>query len=468
MANENNKVNDLINELLVVGSFFKKPDLYVEYGEVVRSKYDFSDENIKFLYDCFELCYKTFSPEINESKFNTFMYMDNDRKKRYIELGSWRTIQKQIDLADVDDFKNYFNKLKKYSLLREFGNKGFPTEKIINYKNFNKMSAEDIVTVMRRNVDHIHTVIGGGEESIILGKDMTKSIDQWRETPSMGIELPFPILTYLFRGWRKKKLIIDGMLSNDGKSRRMSMVAAYIGVLKRKNCLILVNEMEEEEIKAAMLSAICNNNHFGFNLNIPERKIVLGEYDNEEQYESVKKVGKWVEENTCIRFMELNDYSDQKITNEVKKHALGYQTEYLFYDTLKGHGGDSWELVKQTATLIKDLCNEMNIGGYATIQLTDDSVNFDIHDLTSMNIANSKQLKHITDHLTFEKRIEKYKYDKYVIVNDDWGEFPLDNNKLYYGLKVDKNRAGSKGSVIAYECNLDENTWNEVGFLKRK
>jgi len=330
------------------------------------------------------------------------------------------------------------------------------------------MMPEDIVSVMRRNVDKIHTVVGGGQESIILGKDMVESIDKWRETPSMGIELPFDMLTYLFRGWRKKKLIVDGMLSNDGKSRRMSMVAAYIGVLKKQNCLIMVNEMEEEEIKAAMLSAICNNKIFGFNLNIPERKIILGNYDNDEQYLSVKNVAEWIEENTRIRFLELSDYSDQKLTNEVKKHVLGYQTEYLFYDTLKGFKNDNWELVKQTATLIKDLCNEMNVAGYATIQLTDDSVNFDIHDLTSMNISNSKQIKHVVDHLTFEKRIEKYKYDKYIIENDGWGEHPLDNNKMYYGLKVDKNRAGSKGSVIAYEVDLNLNVWNEVGFLKRK
>ena len=46
-------------EILLVGSFYKNPDLYIEWGQYIRSKYDFYDEATKFFYECFELMYKT-------------------------------------------------------------------------------------------------------------------------------------------------------------------------------------------------------------------------------------------------------------------------------------------------------------------------------------------------------------------------------------------------------------------------
>ena len=37
-------VSNITNEILFVGSIFKKPDLFIEYGHNIRSKYDFHDE----------------------------------------------------------------------------------------------------------------------------------------------------------------------------------------------------------------------------------------------------------------------------------------------------------------------------------------------------------------------------------------------------------------------------------------
>jgi replicative DNA helicase len=296
---------------------------------------------------------------------------------------------------------------------------------------------------------------------------MIKVIESWRETPDVGELFPFDMWSSLFRGWRKKKLIALGMLSNSGKSRLVAMLAAYFGIFKKKPLLILENEMSKNDFDAAILSAVCNNKHFGFNLNISEVRIVTGEYSNEEEYEKVKEVAKYIEQNTRIRFLEMSDYSDSKITTEVKKHCLGYGVEYLFYDTMKDYGMASWEKLKATSVLLKDLCNELNIAGMATIQLTDDTVNFNICDLTSMNVASSKQVKHVLDHLVFGKLISRNEYEDYLILNDGWGDYPLDLKKKYMGMIVDKNRAGPKGSVMAYEINLDTNEWVEVGLLKR-
>lgn len=463
---------DFASEALFIGCLYKKPILFVDYADLIKSKYDFADDVTKFFYDSFEIYYKTFSQEVSETKVEMFMSKDQDRYIKYKKIGGWKTIEKQIDLADTEDVANYFDSIKKFSLLREFGKKGFPIQKILNHKAFSKLKAEDIVKTMRFNVDNINTVIGGGKSSVLLGKNLKSVIEKWKENPDIGEELPFPIWHSLFRGWRKGKLIVDGMMSGNGKSRRATKVAAYIGIKKRIPTLVLVNEQEEEEWDAMLASVIANNKEFGFLKNeneyIEETDILLGKCTNEE-YTRLDEISEWVSKNTRIYFLQLDKYSDSDLEREIKKHVLGLGVKYVFYDTLKGYKTDNWETVKQTTTKLKDLCNELHIGGYATIQLTDDTINSE--ELTSLNIANAKQLKHVVDHLVLEKKIERSKYDKYMIKCQNnsgaWGEFPLDRNKVYYVQRIDKNRGGATGLDLITEVDLGKNLWIEKGYLVR-
>ncbi|MEH7116096.1 hypothetical protein V7128_01555 [Neobacillus vireti] len=454
---------DLATEALFIGGLYSNPILFVEYESLIKSKYDFYDHDTKFLYDSFEIFYKTFSQEVTESKITMFMQQDNDRFKRYKEIGGWKTIERQIELSDTGDIQNYFNIVKKYSLIREFERKGFPVHKLINNKHFPKMKPEDIVNFMSYNISNISTVIGGGNSAVVLGNNATKKIKDWSVTPDMGHEFPFPSWTNLFRGWRTKKLILDGMLSNEGKSRKIARIAAFMSLFKKTPVLILANEMDEDEFFAMLLSAVMNNEEFGFNYNIPERNILLGTYDNEDQYNKAIEVGQYIEKNTKVYFLEMNTYSDEDLKREIKKYSL-LGVKYAFYDTLKGFKTDAWDTLKQTATMLKDIGKELDIGVYGSFQLSDEAANLDIQDFTSGVIANSKQMKHICDHMLLGRRIPKGKYGKYNIQNE-WGVIPLDPNKVYYGNKVEKNRGGQKEIINLFEVNLDLNTWKEVGFL---
>jgi replicative DNA helicase len=466
---EQNRENfDLASEALFIGSLFAKPILYVDYAQLIKAKYDFYDEDIRFLYNCFDIYYKTFSQEITETKIQMFMSQDEERLKAYKGLGGWKTIEKQIDLSDPGDIHNYFDIIKKFSLAREFERKGFPVQKILQHKKFPQMKAEDIVKYMRFNVDNINTVIGGGKSSQLLGKDFKSKIEQWRDSPDIGEEIPFPIWHSLFRGWRKGKLIVNGMMSGNGKSRRASKVANYIGVKRNISTLVLVNEQEMDEWYAMQASVIANNPEFGFIKDdnyIEESDILLGQC-TDEQYQLLDEIGEWIQQNTKIYFLDLDKYSDDDLEREIKKHVLGLGVKYVFYDTLKGYKTDNWESVKQTTTKLKDICNELKIGGYATIQLTDDTIMSD--ELTSMNIANAKQLKHVVDHLVLEKMIDPSKYDNYLIRNESWGDIALDRNKTYYLQKIDKNRGGATGMNLITEVDLGKNLWIEKGYLIKK
>lgn len=493
-------------EVMLVGSMYKNPDLYIEFGQYIKSFYDFYDPVVRFLYDNFELMYKTFSQTFDSININAFMSQDEDRFSMFKRFGGYKTIEDWVKLANLDDFKNYYNLIKKYSLLRELHRNGYPIEKIRNYKKFDTLTATEVYRIIRSKVDSIHTVILANEDSVNIAEGTTNAVLKCIENPDMGLSMPYPVLTDLFKGIRKKIMLVVGMLSNEGKTRYMAKLAAYIAFFHGEKVLLMLNETTEDEIRHCIFTTVINNPEFkllhGIDITKNEREITLGQYrDNKgeiiyrkmgedgnfietvnefeqrlrvesDEFVRVMKVAQWVEEESKgkIFVKEMIDYKDEILEFEIRKHKITKGIDYFFYDTLKSDNDSigEWAAFKKTATMLSELCKEIDVFMYGSIQLTDESVNLDVFDLTSMNIANAKQIKHLLDQLCLMKRIPKENYHKYSYVPTKfWGTMKLqslDTKKTYYGCVVDKNRQGEK-KVILYEVDLNYNTWIEVGVL---
>ena len=147
--------------------------------------------------------------------------------------------------------------------------------------------------------------------------------------------------------------------------------------------------------------------------------------------------------------------------------------KYFGYDTLKGYNTDDWSQIKQFATRLKELTKELRMSGYAVFQLSDDTVFTDIFSLSSNNIANAKQIKHVADILNIGKKLNKDEYHKYQMVaeNDSCGEpvtEDLDLKKQYFCIKPDKNRAGSKDKIMLFEIDLNLNVWRNIGYIIKR
>lgn len=511
---ENNNIElieptNVQSEILLVGSLYKNPDLYVSYGNFMRSQYDFSDPVTKFFYDSFSIMYTTFSQTIDENKLSIFMSQDNDRLRLYKKYKGWKTISQWMNLADIEDFRNYFNIVKKYSLVREYERNGYPVQKILGHQHFEKWKPQDIYKIIRSKADKINTVINASEESVVLTSNTEEQLKSFLVAPDMGLPMPWNLLNKMFRGCRLGKVIFNGFLSNEGKSRNMMLLVAYIVLVKNEKFLLVSNEMDESDLRNCLITTVINNPWFqtlhGVHRRKPEEEIVLGIYHDDSgkiierymddfgdftetldqyiarleatssEYRDIVKVAQWIDEKRegKLFFKDVGtDYSDEALEFEFRKAKMVYGIKYCGYDTLKGFRTDEWSSVKQTATRIKELMKELGMFCWSVFQLTDESVFTDIFQLSSNNIANAKQMKHVADALMLGKRIEKDDYTKYQYISTEiWGDGKpqnLDTDKRYFGLKIDKNRGGNKDFIPLFEINLDYNLWIEVGYLVKK
>ena len=237
------------------------------------------------------------------------------------------------------------------------------------------------------------------------------------------------------------------------------LLAAYITLVKNEKFLLLSNEMDEEDLENCLIPTVLNNKCFqdlhGVVMNKPEREIVLGVYrdrdgniirrkiddngqwtetieeyeqrlkDESDEFNNVLKVTEWIDRNKAGKLMfkdVSSDYSDTVLEFEFRKAKMIYDIKYCAYDTLKGYRTDDWSTIKQTATKVKELMGELKMFCWSVFQLTDETVFTDIFQLSSNNIANAKQIKHIADHLMLGKALRKEDYHKYQYMSlDDWG-----------------------------------------------
>lgn len=502
-------------EVRFVGSIYYNPELLVDYSYYMKSKYDFADDATRFFYDCADLMYKTFSVEFTKSNIISFMSQDANRLKLYKLYGGYKTLDTWINVLSAkteQDVHICFDIIKKYSLIREYERFGYNIEFILSNKKFDTMTPFDVYRTIRGRADKIHTVIMGDNEMEILNSKLSTLIDGCIDIPAQGFEIPFPILNEVFMGMQKKTIMAVGALSNTGKSRLMIKLVAYATLVLKKKTLVLLNEMPVEKMRKALLTTVINNPEYkalhGIDIDKPEREIVMGQYrdrngefierrrdakgnpletkeeflqrikENSDEYHKVHAVAKWIEEqNQGLIYVKdiSSDYSDQVLEFEIKKAVLTRGVELWFYDTCKNEAIGEWSSFKITVTKLSELCKPLNVFGYLSMQLNDETNAIDPENMNSSCIAEAKQTKHVLDSLIMIKPIkpEKYGYYSYTKRNsEDWGSdvkgcrLTPRKGKQYYGFVVDKNRSGIKTRLI-FEVDLNRNIWTELGELER-
>lgn len=490
-------------EKTYIGILLNNPKLIMKYYLVFEECY-FDDQSLLNIYKSILFTEGgKYTPEIAKKGFN-FSVDNNDT---YIQK---QDLKAEIATKKCNPEKIYLE-LRKLCILR----KNYLEEpreevqnKIIdirNYELYDKMSVDEVKAAV------VQVSVTQKFKQAVLSEDLTDFLEKGENNLTNGLELPFPIISSVFKGIRKGETMAFAMPSNSGKSRFTINLAAYTAFVHKKKVLVISNEMSEDKMKLCLITTVLNNPEmqklhgqkvsktegelleFKFRPNKDAKVevdedgfVVQGEKETRrELIERLKKVSDefnktiavtdWLNEqlDNSIYFINITDHTNDELQKVIMNYYYKEKIEYVFYDTLKTDTANigNGEEIKRTATILSNLAQNFNMFICSTLQLTE-SATLPIN-LTVNDLAVSRTVKEVLDTLCLIKQIVREDWDKYQysLEEVDTKFFELkkytDPDERYYACVIDKNRAGAKPKVL-FNLNLAYNRWNELGYLRLK
>ena len=490
-------------EYIYMGLLLNDPKLIVKYYFLYEDCF-FEDEAILNLYKGVLFTEGgNYTPEVAKKGFN----FAKDTEQSY-------ELKKQLKekMADTNyNMEHIYTELRKLFILRK-NYLEVPIKDVQNaivdirsYELYNEMSEEEVESAIRQVSDT------GKFKRAILNQDLSSFLLKGDNNLTNGLEMPFSILSSVFKGIRKGETMAFAMPSNSGKSRFTINLAAYTAFIHKKKVLIISNEMSEEKMRLCLITTILNNPEiqkkhgqmirktegelleFKFRpdiktkVKVDEEGFVLKE-EKETQEEFAERLSKvsseynrtiaatdWVnkEMKNSIYFINITDHTNDELRKVIMNYYYKEKIEYIFYDTLKTDTANIGiaEELKKTATILSNLAQNFDIFICSTLQLAESTtspINLDVNDL-----AVSRTVKEVLDTLCLMKQInrENLKDYEYSLEEVSTNNIEIKEEKnpdiRYYACVVDKNRAGAKPKLL-FKINLAYNSWEELGYLKLK
>lgn len=486
-----------------IGLLLENPKAISMYYIVHEDCYFESDELLNLYKSILFTEGQAYAPQIAKNDFN-FAKESPETYKKKVELkekakkGKFNFEKTYVELRKIFEIrKNYLSNPIKETQKQIVG--------ILKYELYDQMTIKEVKDAI------VQITTTEKFKRAILNSNITDFLLTGDNSLTTGLELPFPILSSVFKGIRRGETMAYAMPSNSGKSRFTINLASYLAFIHKKKVLIISNEMSEEKMKLCLITTILNNKEIqklhgqkisktegellefkfrpdeGENVEVDEDGFVIKKKD-EKQKDFAKRLMKiskefkqtiavtdWIDKQikNSIYFVNITNHTNDELEKVILTYYYKEKIEYMFYDTLKtdteniGNG----EELKKTATILSNLAQNLNIFIASSLQLTESDtlpINLNINDL-----AVSRTVKEVLDTLCLIKQIHNEDLDKYEYsleeVDTEFYDLKKSKNPdvRYYACVVDKNRAGAKPKVL-FRLNLAYNMWEELGYLRLK
>ena len=497
------KLSNVELEKRYIGLLLDNPKAISMYYVVHDDCYFESDDMLNLYKSILFTEGQAYAPQIAKNDFN-FAKESPETYKLKSEL------KEEAKNGKFDFEKTYVELIKLFEIRKNYlSNPIKETQQeiinILDYELYDNMTIQEVKDAI------VQIMATEKFKRSVLNKNMTSFFISGENSLTTGLELPFPILSYVFKGIRKGETMAYAMPSNSGKSRFTINLAAYIAFIHKKKVLVISNEMSEEKMKLCLITTVLNNKEIqklhgqkisktegellefkfrpdaGKNVEVDEEGYVK-KMEGESQRDFSKRlmevstefkqtiaVTEWIDEQikNSIYFVNITNHTNDELEKIILNYYYKEKIEYMFYDTLKtdieniGNG----EEIKKTATILSNLAQNLGIFIASSLQLTESDtlpINLNINDL-----AVSRTVKEVLDTLCLIKQIHNEDLNKYEysLEEVDTKFFELkkykDPDVRYYACVVDKNRAGAKPKVL-FRLNLAYNMWEELGYLRLK
>ena len=351
-------LSDMASYRQIIGCLMQKPLLLLEYLDIRPSDFDFNPAKvclgaIKRLY---EGGAESLTPLEVDQEIEHF---GAAALQAYKADGGLDFLKNAYETAQLSNFKFYYNRLKKYALLRKLQKAKYDISefyiddkdvvdprlesKIIDH--LENSTLEQILNSIEKNYTEIRNdFLNGGHEDGDPAAGIEELIEDLQKSPKMGPSLEGHIFSSVCRGARKGCFFLKSASTSGGKSRTSVFDACHIAYPKHwsheENCFIeeldiyneprkprkvlfIVTEMDKEELQTIMLAFLSG---------VDEDKILRGAYECGE-LTRVKYAAQIIKEYAGYFIIEeISDPNLQNVEATIRKYATVDDVEYVFFD----------------------------------------------------------------------------------------------------------------------------------------
>ena len=387
----------------VIGCVFNNPALLEFTDKYTIVDEDFSDTFHKTVFGAIYKLHELGASTISLETISDFLSERPKSKAIYEKNKGEEWLLKISDIAMPSTFDYYYQRLKKFSLLRAFDNCGIDVSDLYDPDNIldmkKKQEQEDLLDnstlaqlankvdekIERIRLQYVDDEFGEASQA---GEGIFNLIDKFKATPEVGVPLYGNLINTVTRGARLKKFYLRSAPTGVGKTRSMIADACYIGCNKiydetlgwiktgaAQPTLSITTEQELEEIQTMMLAFLSN---------VEEDHILNGKYEGDEE-DRVLEAAKILSESP-LYVEELPDFSLRDVEDKIKKNIRDHDVKYVFHDYIhtslkileeitRRSGGVSLRednILFILSNKLKDICNTYGVFIESATQLNGD------------------------------------------------------------------------------------------------
>ena len=329
----------------IIGCLMYQPQLLLEYSDIRPVDFDYKPARV-----CFNVIKKMYEAGAMEL---SVLEIDQEIERNggaalqiYKTEGGLDFVKNAYETANLGNFKLYYDRLKKCSLLRKLQRANYDISEFYIDEKSTVDPAKEQQVIQHLNESSLEDILNSVEKnySEIPAEGVFELIEDLRKSPSIGPSLEGKIFSSVCRGAREGCFFLKSASTSAGKSRTSIFDACHLAYPKRwshkqqafieevdavgdprepRKVLFIVTEMDKEEIQTIMLAYLSG---------VDEDHILTGHYELGE-YSRVKCAGKIMEEYSGYFLIEeISDPNLQNVEATIRKYATVDNVKYVFFD----------------------------------------------------------------------------------------------------------------------------------------
>ena len=346
----NSRYIEISSLIQVIGCLYNKPKLFEQNDKYKFNVEDFYDDFHKVVFSSIYNLWQLGAKEITIPAIADYLSKKPKIESIFKVNKGEEFILRASEIANLNTFDYYYNRMKKMSLLRAYDNLGLDVSWVYDPDNlFNSQKKQeqeewldnasllDIFDKINEKIDkikeqYIDEVENQGSQ---IGDGIDDLLESFKETPALGYPLYGDFINTVTRGARLGKFYLNSASTGTGKTRSMIAHCCYIGCEQLydvksgkwittgvgQGCLYIATEQDLQECQSMCIAFISG---------VDEEHILKSEYYAGE-WERVQKAAQLLK-NSKIYFECMPDFTLQTIETTIKRHIREDNTQYIFFD----------------------------------------------------------------------------------------------------------------------------------------